>query len=79
MNMTVVIGLALLAWLLVATLVVVIVARITTLRDRQRPHQAAPGVTTRGVAAYGTEWLSLGPGRVQSGTAADAGAGSAGR
>lgn len=76
MSMTVVIGLALLAWFLVATLVAVIVARITTLRDRQHPHQAAPGVTARGVAAYGTEWLSLGPGRVQSGTA-DVGAGSA--
>lgn len=57
MSMTVVMGLALLAWVLVATSVALVVARITALRDRQRPHQAVPGATAASAAGDDTEWI----------------------
>lgn len=48
MSMTVVIGLGVaIAWILIATFVALVVARMIRLRDRQRPRGAIPDASAR--------------------------------
>jgi hypothetical protein len=62
MGTTAVISLGILAWVLLAILVALFVARMISLRDRQRPDRTEPEAPAEGRSADGSESFKRRPG-----------------